>query len=73
MSRGNAAVSERVSERVSKMVDYSGLLGSRAVVVLLGDSLTQRGWSSDERVSEGVSAAGWAARLAEHYGRRAGE
>ncbi|CAM9911419.1 unnamed protein product, partial [Ectocarpus fasciculatus] len=38
-----------------------GLLGSRAVVVLFGDSLTQRGYLSD----------GWAAAVSNYYGRRA--
>ena len=44
-------------------VDLPGLHGSRAVVVLFGDSLTQRGFQE----------AGWAGQLANHYGRRAGD
>lgn len=38
-----------------------GLFGSRAVVVVFGDSLTQRGFEPN----------GWAAALAAYYGRRA--
>ena len=44
------------------LVDYHGLQGSRAVIVLFGDSLTQRGFEMH----------GWASQVANHYGRRAG-
>lgn len=51
-------MSDIVAEAVS---DLSGLLGSRAVVVLLGDSLTQRGFGR----------GGWASAISDYYGRRA--
>lgn len=39
----------------------NGLFGSRSIIVLFGDSLTQRGFEKD----------GWASALSNHYGRRA--
>jgi isoamyl acetate esterase len=45
----------------SDVKGVSGLFGSRSVIVLFGDSLTQRGYEKD----------GWVSALSNHYGRRA--